>query len=58
MDVSFTEDYGLYVVGMHINSAVNTVVTAVVLFLLAKHTPPSMKTYKWYLVNVTVSFRP
>ncbi|KAI1716622.1 serpentine type 7TM GPCR chemoreceptor srh domain-containing protein [Ditylenchus destructor] len=55
MDVSFTEDYGVYVVCMHINSAVNTVVTAVVLLLLAKHTPPSMKTYKWYLVNVTVS---
>ncbi|KAI1714452.1 serpentine type 7TM GPCR chemoreceptor srh domain-containing protein [Ditylenchus destructor] len=34
MDVSFTEDYGLYVVGMHINSAVNTVVTAVSCFAL------------------------
>ncbi|KAI1694594.1 serpentine type 7TM GPCR chemoreceptor srh domain-containing protein [Ditylenchus destructor] len=47
-----TEDsYSVYQNCMHINSVFNSVVTAVVIFIILRKTPDSMKTYKWFLIN-------
>lgn len=40
---------------MHFNSASNTVLLALVLWLLLRKTPDSMKAYRWYLMNLSVS---
>lgn len=39
---------------MHFNSVSNTIMLAIVLWLLLKKTPDPMKTYRWYLVNISV----
>ncbi|KAI1693305.1 serpentine type 7TM GPCR chemoreceptor srh domain-containing protein [Ditylenchus destructor] len=56
MDAVISEEsYGLYVNFMHVNSVMNTIMMALVLFLIICHTPTKMATYKWYLMNMALS---
>ncbi|KAI1711856.1 serpentine type 7TM GPCR chemoreceptor srh domain-containing protein [Ditylenchus destructor] len=48
------DNFSVYTTCMHLNSVFNTVVTVVVVFIMLRKTPESMKTYKWYLINAAV----
>ncbi|KAH7716794.1 hypothetical protein AAVH_15814 [Aphelenchoides avenae] len=39
---------------MHFNAISNTVMFVVVVWLLLTKTPDSMRTYRWYLLNMSV----
>jgi len=45
----------LYQQIMHFNSTLNTIATAVAVWLIVCQSPDSMRVYKWYLLNLTVT---
>ncbi|KAI1694390.1 serpentine type 7TM GPCR chemoreceptor srh domain-containing protein [Ditylenchus destructor] len=56
MDTAISEEsYGLYVNFMRVNCVINTIMMALILFLIICHTPTKMATYKWYLMNMALS---
>ncbi|KAI1694367.1 serpentine type 7TM GPCR chemoreceptor srh domain-containing protein [Ditylenchus destructor] len=55
MDLSINDSsYEWFVLCMHINIVPNTLMTFVVVYFIFKHTPQSMKVYKWFLLNVAL----
>jgi len=40
---------------LHTITASNTMVTALSVWLIVAHSPPSMATYKWFLLNLSLS---
>jgi hypothetical protein len=48
------QEINIYIMFMHSISILNTIVLVVIMWLLIRHTPPSMLDYRKYLFNLMV----
>jgi accessory gene regulator protein AgrB len=56
-NITLTESFiNSYAVGMHVNSGLSIFMTSISVYLILFKTPTDMQAYKWYLLNVVVSY--
>jgi len=51
----YTSVPGFYQPLLHAITLSNTVITALAVWIIVVHSPPSMVVYKWFLLNLAVS---